>query len=274
MALIEGDLQNLSIGTLLSVEENKYNLKTAVEKIDTLLDPSKNKDEWRDDIQPYEIDEVDKTIMKCFQPYYKCKNLSVLVGSQFESRELSMVKGNHYVYLLEAMAKNFDVVIVDTNSSLNHVTTYPLLQLANQCYYVLNLDYNNIRNNHRYRKELVDLGIGDKVKYILNEDISQNLDNKEELIFGPEDLIESGYRLEGCIPAIDKSIFLNRLHEGSPIILDNSKATLKARLEIAKIADGIWPMSNLVDLEHEWTKYYNSQIQKTTAKKKFKFFGN
>lgn len=215
---------------------------------------------------------MDKTIIKCFQPYYKSKNLFVLVGSQFESRELEMVKGNHYVYLLESIAKLFDVVIVDTNSSLNHVTTYPLLQLANQCYYVLNLDYNNIRNNHRYRKELVDLGIGDKVKYILNEDISQNLDNKEDLIFGPEDLRESGYRLEGCIPAIDKSIFLNRLHEGSPVILDNSKSTLKARLEISKISDSIWPMDNLVELEHEWGKHYASQIQKKVAKKKFSFF--
>lgn len=272
VAIVEGDLQNLSIGTLLSVEDDKYNLKTAIEKIDTLLDPSKNKDEWRTDIEAYELDEVDRTIMKCFQPYYKANNLFVLVGSQFESRELEMVKGNHYVYLLETISKLFDVVIVDTNSSLNHVTTYPLLQLANQCYYVLNLDYNNIRNNHRYRQELVDLGIGDKVKYILNEDISQNMDNKEELIFKPEDLIESGYRLEGCIPEIDKSIFLNRLHEGSPVILDNSKSTLKARYEISKIADSIWPMDNLVELEHEWNKHYASQIQKKTAKKKFKFF--
>lgn len=261
VALIEGDLQNLSIGTLLSFQEDKYNLKTAIEKIDSILDRKTLK--FKQNVTQQEIDEVDKFIKGCLKPYSKVKNLYALVGSQFQPDELRIVTAQHYIYLIETIAELFDVVIVDTNSSLNHVTTYPLLQLANQCFYVLNLDYNNIHNNHRYRQKLVSLGIGGKLRYLLNEDITQNKDNKEKLIFGPDELIESGYDLVGRIPAIDKSVFLNRLHEGKPIVLDDSKLTLKARLELEKIADQIWPMNNLVELEHEYAKYEARQLRET-----------
>ncbi len=253
VALIEGDLQNLSIGTLLSFQEDKHNLKTAIEKIDSILD--KKKTGMKAGVTQQQIEEVDKFIKGCLKPYSKVKNLYALVGSQFQPDELRFVTKHHYIYLIETIAELVDVVIVDTNSALNHVTTYPLLQLANQCFYVLNLDYNNIHNNHRYRQKLSNMGIGGKLRYILNEDITQNRDNKEKLIFGVEELIESGYDLVGRIPAIDKSVFLNRLHEGTPIILDDSNLTLKARWEIAKIANQIWPMTNLVDLEHAYNRY-------------------
>lgn len=261
VALIEGDLQNLSLGTLLSFQEDKHNLKTAIEKIDGILDRKTLK--FKSDVTQQEIDEVDKIIKGCLKPYSKVKNLYALVGSQFKPDELKIVTAQHYIYLIETISELFDVVIVDTNSSLNHVTTYPLLQLANQCFYVLNLDYNNVHNNHRYRQKLGSLGIGNKLVYLLNEDVSQNKDNKEKLHFGPDDLLKSGYDLSGRIPAIDKSVFLNRLHDGIPIILDESKLTLKARLEISKIADLIWPMANVEMLEAEYAKYEVRQLQDT-----------
>lgn len=271
VAIIEGDLQNLSVGTILGLIEDEYNLKTAIEKIDRILD--KNNQHFDRDLHknaPHLIEETDQFIKKCFKSYETLPNMKALVGSQFQPDELAKVTGEHYVYLLELITDMFDVVIVDTNSSLNHVTTYPVLQLANQCLYVLNLDFNNVHNNHRYRTKLIRLGIGDKIKYILNEDISQNKDNKEPLTFGPEQIEESGFRLEGCIPCIDKVIFLNRLHDGVPIVLDDSKLTLKARLEICKIADCIWSMTNLVDLQMEWERYEASQIQ--GRKKRFGLF--
>ena len=271
VALIEGDLQNLSIGTLLAFQEDKHNLKTAIEKIDGILDRKTNK--FKSSVTQQEIDEVDRFIKGCLKPYNKVKNMYALVGSQFQPDELRIVTAQHYIYLIETISELFDVVIVDSNSSLNHVTTYPLLQLANQCFYVLNLDYNNVHNNHRYRQKLVSLGIGNKLRYVLNEDVTQNTDNKEKVIFGPDALIESGYDLISRIPAIDKSVFLNRLHEGIPIILDESKLTLKARLELSRLADQIWPMSNIQHLETEFNKYEARLLRETENKSGgFSFF--
>lgn len=277
VALIEGDLQNLSIGTILGIKEDrKHNLKTAIEKIDSIIDARTG--DLRPGVEPHHLDEVDSFIRNCFKEFQFAKNLKTLVGSQFSPDELSLVTKHHYRYLLEAIVDIFDVVIVDTNSSLSHVTSEPLLQLANQIFYVLNLDYNNVHNNHRYRTKLVSLGIGDKIKYILNEDVSQNKDNKEPLIFGPKQLVESGFNLTGCIPAIDKAVFLNRLHDSLPIVIDKEKVTLKARLELCRIAENIWPMDNIVLLESEWKKYEASQLGGgfNTSKPKntgFKLFG-
>lgn len=265
VALIEGDLQNVSIGTLLSFQEDKQNLKTAIEKIDAILDRKTSR--FKSNVTQQEIDEVDKFIKGCLKPYNKVKNLYALVGSQFKPDELKLITAQHYVYLIETISELFDVVIVDSNSSLNHVTTYPLLQLANRCFYVLNLDFNNVHNNHRYRQKLTSLGIKNKLVYLLNEDITQNKDNKEELQFGPDALIKSGYEISGRIPAIDKSVFLNRLHAGIPIILDNSNATLKARLELSKIADSIWPMDNLEELEAAYEKYELTNQQEAKQQK-------
>ena len=259
VALIEGDLQNLSIGTILGIkEDHKYNLKTAIEKIDSIIDARTG--DLRPGVEPHHLDEVDSFIRSCFKEFKMVKNLKTLVGSQFAPDELALVTKHHYRYLLEAIVDIFDVVIVDTNSSLHHVTTEPLLRLANQIFYVLNLDYNNVHNNYRYRTKLVSMGIGDKIKYILNEDVSQNKDNKEKLIFGPDQLVASGFNLTGAIPAIDKAVFLNRLHDSKPIVIDEEKITLKARLELCRIAENIWPMDNIVLLESEWKKYEASQL--------------
>lgn len=277
VALIEGDLQNLSIGTILGIKEDrKHNLKTAIEKIDSIIDARTG--DLRPGVEPHHLDEVDAFIRDCFKEFKTVRNLKTLVGSQFAPDELALVTKHHYRYLLEAIVDIFDVVIVDTNSSLHHVTTEPLLQLANQIFYVLNLDFNNVHNNHRYRAKLVSMGIGDKIKYILNEDVSQNKDNKEPLIFGPNQLMESGFRLTGCIPAIDKAVFLNRLHDNTPVVIDKEKVTLKARLELCRIAENIWPLDNIVLLESEWRKFEASQLSGRDAFSKpkntgFRLFG-
>ena len=51
------------------------------------------------------------------------------------------------VFDLDGTLIDTDVVIIDSNSSLVHVSTIPLLQLCSKVFYVLNLDFNNIRNN-------------------------------------------------------------------------------------------------------------------------------
>jgi MinD-like ATPase involved in chromosome partitioning or flagellar assembly len=162
----------------------------------------------------------------------------------------------HYLYLVETITNDYDVVIVDTNSSLTHVTTFPLLNLSKYCYYILNLDFNNIRNNSRYRSFLEKIHIADKVKYILNENITKKMmDNlyigSEELLFDTE-MIKKDFDLVAEIPLIPKTIFLNRIYSGKPISLENSPQTLEARYEIAKIANEIWPVSNFENLKKEF----------------------
>lgn len=270
VALIEADLQNLSLGTLMGFEDdNERNVKTAMEAISTIITPD---EELIDDRR--KIDEVDEFVLSCFRPQYQVKNLEALVGSQLTMEELENIQAIHYSYLIDLVADMYDVVIIDSNSSLAHTTTFPVLKLSNRAYYIINLDFNNLRNNHRYLKTLRGLGVSDKVSYILNEDYNvdylrmYNLEEPEELMYTSEEMTEMGFDIRGKVPMIPKSVFLNRLYASTPICLDNEPYTVLPRLEIAKIANEMWPIENLSFLQKEWDK----QLEKLYGTKRKGFF--
>lgn len=264
VALIEADLQNLSVGTLLGIEDDKKNLKSVMDKISKIIT---SKGELVQDME--KISEVDAYIKSCFKPYYQVKNLEALVGSQLTMAEIEDINPLYYVYLIESILKSYDVIVIDSNSSLAHITTYPILRLAHTCYYVLNLDFNNVRNNARYKETLKSIGILDRVKYILNEDIINNENEQstngttfEKLIFTADHLDQSDFPLEARIPEVPKAVFLNRLYEGIPMVLDTKDYTLKARYEISKIANQIWEMDNIQELKNE----VNKKLEKKDSK--------
>lgn len=266
VALIEGDLQNLSLGTLLGFkDDDEKNLKTAMDRISEIITDDGELIEDRK-----KIADVDEFVKSCFRSQYEVKNLEALVGSQLAMEELDNIKAIHYSYLIDLCAELYDVVIIDSNSSLAHTSTFPLLQLSKKAYYVINLDFNNIRNNVRYKQTLKGLGVLDKVGYILNEDYNEdylrmyNIMEPEELQFTADAVQESGFNIRSRIPLIPKSVFLNRLFDSSPICLDNEPYTVLPRLELAKIANEMWPIENLEWLEKEW----NEQLEKLNGTKK------
>lgn len=261
IAIIEADLQTLSLGTILAIEDDRHNLKTVMDKIATVISDDGNlvKDKLR-------INEVNEYILNSFKQYDKCKNLYALVGSQLSLDDIENISPLYYSYLIDLASQKFDYVIIDSNSSLVHVTTYPLLSLVNRCYYILNLDFNNVRNNMRYRHTLKEIGVYDKIRFVLNEDLTEAQDNVEKLQFDANVLAES-FDLVAKIPAIPKSIFLNRLWQGVPVVLDDVEHTIKARYELSKIANEIHPITNLNFLERE-----SERISQQSTKKKKKFF--
>lgn len=274
VAIIEADLQNLSLGTLLGIEHEKYNLKTAMEKIGTIVTED---GDLTDDIE--KIEEVNRFVLECFQPYYGVDNLKALVGSQLTMEEIENIHEYQYLYLVEMVASEFDIVMIDTNSSIAHVTTYPLLRLATKTYYVLNLDFNNVRNNARYKSTLENLGVMDKVEYVLNENYvpeylkMYGVEEPEELDFKEEDVVDNGFVLAGTLPMIPKSVFLNRLFNGTPIVLDETieAYSLLPRLQFARLSNQIWEIDNLPWLEKEYQKQLDSFNE---SKKKRGFFNN
>lgn len=174
-------------------------------------------------------------------------------------------------YALDELRKDYDYVVVDTNSSIFHVSSFPILQRAKECFYVLNLDFNNVRNNLRYKNVLKELGISDKVKYILNENIENTKEfweqgvEDEELNFTAEDIENKYFTLVAKVPILPKTVFLNRLYEGTPVVLDSNKkeVTNKAKLEIMKIANSICPMDD------EMTKLEKIIVDRENGKKGF-----
>lgn len=248
VVIVEGDLQTLSVGTLLGIENNTYNLKEA------LIQASKIVNDRGEMIGSYQDQEnFKKFIRKCCLPYRNQPNLYALVGSQLNFTELGGINPYQYYYMIEVISEMFDVVIIDANSSLEHRTTGPILQLASQCYYIIDLDFNNIRSNLRYKQELANLGVSKKIKYILNKAITQDVLSNfaEKLDYDEKNLIADGFDVIGRIPMIDTAVVLNRMYDKIPIVYDESYVTLLARMEFCQIAGRIWPMSNVTKLKIE-----------------------
>lgn len=256
IAYIEADLQNLSIGTILALKNQKNYLKEVLTEISSLFDENN-----KIHVTLNKKKQVDNTILNSFQQYMSVKDLYSLAGSHFLPKEILQIKDVYYNYLIEVVSQNFDIVIIDTNSSLTNATSFPLLKLCKYAFFIINLDYNNIKNNGRYQKYLIETGLKEKIFYILNEDIQPDnrsllgLSTFEDLLCNSEMLERSGLHLLGKIPEIPKEIFLNRLYDGRPIVLDSTEYTLKARLELCKIANNIWPLDNIEWLNNEYQQF-------------------
>lgn len=273
VAIIEGDLQTLSVGTLLQLDDKEKNLKNALRAVATVIDDDGNVIGSDQDIE-----KVKRYVRNCFLKCYQVDNLYALVGSQLSLSDLNEINPYQYYFMIELVADMFDVIIVDTNSSLEHKTTGPLLDLARNCYYILDLDYNNIANNIRYRQALNKLGVMDKVHYILNKDIPDSMQEKyaEKLEYTAKNLHESGFELSAKIPMIDTTVVYNRARQGTPLILDKKPVTIDARKEIFRVASEIYPVNFIEDLREEINQYKdvpegNAPTKK--EKKKFKLFG-
>lgn len=246
VVLVEADLQTLSIGTILNIKEDKKkNMKTAMQAISTIFDRGNLVSDDND------CNAVNEIISRCLTTYQELDNLDVLAGSTLTPEEIDSLKisPEYYIYLLEVLKRKYDVVIIDTNSSMFHITTYPLLQKAERCFYIINLDINNIRNNLRYLGVLNKLHLTEKISWILNENIENNKTFKEhgtsvEKLYFTADELEKQYNMKliARIPAISKTVFLNRIYAGTPIVLDNDsvKYTEDARNALLDLANKIW----------------------------------
>ena len=267
VGLIEGDLQNLSVGTLLGISDNKRTIKSALDKISEIIT-----NDGTFIGNTFSVENVNNYVRDCFIPYTREPNLLCLVGSQLKFEDIKNLNQYQFKYLVESMSLMFDVLIVDTNSALTHISSYPLLKSARSCYYVLNLDYNNIKNNSRYRTTLKNMGIMDKVKYIINEDITKDIEGQflEKLECNRDLISESGFNVVGSVPIVDKSVFLNRIYKGLPIVLDeNTKSINHVRQSIFEIANDFYP------IDEKYLNLGNSIETKKDKPKKgiFKFFG-
>ncbi|MCR0315280.1 hypothetical protein MKA27_13270 [[Clostridium] innocuum] len=252
VAILEGDLQTLSVGTLLQLNDINKNLRNALKQVETVIS-----DEGVITGGEQEIRSVKRYVKDCFLQYYDIDNLFALVGSQMTLNDLNEINPFQYYFMVEMIAEEFDVIIVDSNSSLEHKTTGPLLDLASKCFYVLDLDFNNVSNNIRYRNELKAIGVMNKVHYILNKDIPKEMaaNFSEPLEFDSKNIANAGIEVCAKVPIIDTTIVYNRAKRGRPLVLDRIESTLPARKEIFKIADMIWPCDILSDIKDEMESY-------------------
>lgn len=240
--LLEGDLQTLSVSTIFGIKDDARNLTVALENIHNYLGRH-SLDEWYSGMSG----QVKNAINECCIKVEGIEGLYVLEGHDFSFNDMSRITPSDYYYLVEYLSSCFDIVIVDANSSLQHKTTDPLLQLSRRIYLVLTTDYDNITLNLRYRDALNKLGVLHKTKYILNKTIIGEDKKKflDDFKFTDEDILSNKINIDYKIPFVDIAVIYNSTYEHNPIVLDKTFATLIARIKFLEIAKDIHPLENI-----------------------------
>ena len=173
------------------------------------------------------------------------------------------------------MYSAFDVVVIDMNSSLDHRTTGPILELASHIYFLIDPDYNNIKNNLRYQKQIEELGISGKINYVLNKDIPEDklFVYTQDLDYAISEFDNIGLDITNKIPMVDTSVISNRNFRGTPLVLDTTPATREIKKALLKVCNENWKIDYNAVREADGT-VKKKDDKKTASDDKKGFFGS
>lgn len=262
IAFIEADFDSPSVGTVLGIDtDNGKNIKVAFDAIEALFDGNTLTANASQRASANDI------IRSCFIKYDKIPNLYVLQGSNLSPIKAASYEAipEYYMYLINAIKDDYDQIVVDLNSSLIGTPTYAFLKKAKNIFSVVSLDSNSVHTTLKYVPVLKEMEISSKIKWVLNQEVKNSKEfssfgiKHEELLFTGKDFEANYFTFNFKVPALEYSVFLNRLYQGTPVMLDKNKPyTNETRKAIRKIAASIEPLENAPDDKPEKKKGFLS----------------
>lgn len=239
VAIVDGDLLNLSVGALLRVNNNSSNMATALSSIQQYVRP-----DGVYGLSDETLDNLTKFIRRCLIPHKQINNLYCMVAPSIDMETLSTLTPSQFFFMMERLLKAFDVIICDSNSSFEHQTTSALFEMCGRALLVCDMDYNNICNNVRYNEKLVDMGYGNKLHYILNKNISYDIAPNclYDIAYSGDEFSRNGIIVDHKIPLIDANKIKALDYMGKSLVFDDdpSKDISDGRLALLEIANSIW----------------------------------
>lgn len=237
VAIVDGNLLNLSVSSMLRVDNFDKNMITALNQIKRYV----SKDgtySLNDD----ELVNIKNFVRGCLTRHKEIDNLYCMVAPTSDLSSLSDIYPVHFFFMMEQLVKAFDVIIVDSNSAFDHQTTAALFELAAEICLVMDLDYNNLQNNVRYFDKLKDLGYEHKIHYIINKDLPlETLAScVVDLAYDLQVIQEQGIAIEHRVPMVNNAKMKSLDYNAIPLIDDNTSKTEAARIAILEIANDIW----------------------------------
>lgn len=239
VAIVDGDLLNLGVGTVLRTDNYDRNMHTALKAIAKKVnyDGSYTMDE-------NELAELRKFVRSCLTKHKDIDNLYCMVAPDIPLNEMSAIAPVHFYFMIQMLVSAFDMIIVDSNSSFDHQTTGPLYELAGRIYLLIDNDYNNIQNNLRYFKQIERLGYKNKVHFVVNKDLTNELEQLclEDLAYSTQtfgDLL-----IEHRIPLVPYGAVKGLDYADKALVVESNPATNDARTAILELANDIWKIEN------------------------------
>lgn len=231
--LVDGDLLNLGVGTMLRTDNYDRNMLTALQRIAKFIP-----EDCRYTMSDSDVENIKKYVRACLCEYRGCSNLYIMAANTISLDELAHIAPVHFYFMMQMLVRAFDVIIVDSNSAFDHQTTAVLYELSGSIFLMLDNDYNNIQNNLRYVNKLAEMGYDDKIHFIVNKDLTREAEMNclEDLDYNTHSI--GDLVLEYRIPLIDAGI-IKTIDYGEELVVTSNKAKA-AKDKILEIADSIW----------------------------------
>lgn len=252
--LVDADLLNLGVSSILRTDNYDRNMLTALQRIEKEIDDDVNYP------SSAEVEQIKTFVRGCLSMYSRCNNLYVMAASAIPLEELSKIAPTHFYFMMQMLVRAFDVIIVDTNSAFDHQTTPVMYEIAGTIFLMIDNDYNNIQNNLRYIESLRERGYDDKVKFIVNKDLTKEaeLSCLEDLEYNTNSI--GDLVIDFRVPNIDAGI-IKSLDYGENLVITSDKAK-DAKNKILEIADSIWKIDQSRIIEVEETEQQPKKTNK------------
>lgn len=213
VALVDGDILNLSVGVFLNLQDVRKTLERAL-KVN----------------RPGDIADF-----LLYHPQFP--NLAVLTGSDLCRPEgYCTVDKEAVARLIQYLKGDFDVVILDTVTDVQSVTTYVALQEANKVFLVTNQDYAQVFAAKRQLALLKRLRQPlDKFQLILNGELKGCKITPGML----EDIL--GLKVVQVLPHLPKQV-LDSIFDSRPVVLQKGQEILGLREGLESLAQEVFPV--------------------------------
>ncbi len=218
----KGGVGKTTISVNIAAALNKKNLKVAVLDLDLqfgdvslLFDqqPSLTIYDWVK--QSYENGD------KSFKRYMTKHSSGVEILAAPTLPEFAeMITGEHIAYLIEAMKKEYDIIIIDTPPSFVE-TSLVALENSDDILLIVSMDLPALKNGKLAVETLNLLELKDKIKIILNRDTASDGITKEVV----EEVL--AMKIKGTIPS-DYPTVISSVNRGTPFV------TMAPRTPVAK----------------------------------------
>lgn len=236
VALIDLDIAGFNLSNNFDTLDNDKNLLKAVEESKKII----TEDGLIDNkgLQAKVIDNIKKMLI----PTKKYSNIKILCGpkNRYEDNDLNFVTHDNIVFILETIADDYDVILVDCNSDIEFSQIFPLFSMSKDIYSTIEMSFNSFNNNNRLDEHISQFLSSQKIKYVLNKELID-----ENIILTGDDFKDFlDYNFVARIPYINPITIFNTDYEKNFIINKTDKDLLKTRFEIIKLANNIWPIKN------------------------------
>lgn len=213
VALVDGDILNLSVGVFLNLQDVRKTLERAL-KVN----------------RPGDIGDF-----LLYHPQFP--KLAVLTGSDLCRPEgYCTVDKEAVARLIQYLKGDFDVVILDTATDVQSVTTYVALQEANKVFLVTNQDYAQVFAAKRQLALLKRLRQPlDKFQLVLNGELKGCKITSGML----EDIL--GLKVVQVLPHLPKQV-LDSIFDSRPVVLQKGQEILGLREGLESLAQEVFPV--------------------------------